>query len=70
MDPLLGNDHEKTRRKRPLLGSGPRATMEVLLEAVFYMQFALRPYDSTDRVQLVIAVQSVELVSGVERVGW
>jgi hypothetical protein len=52
IDPLLGNDGEANNetmvitmqqlRKyatvlEPLLGSGPRATMEVLLEAVFSM---------------------------------
>jgi hypothetical protein len=35
----------------PLLGSGPRATMEVLLEAVFSMWSAPRLYHATDRVQ-------------------
>jgi hypothetical protein len=52
IDPLLGNDRETHNEKtaiamqqfrkyatvlEPLLGSGPRATMEVLLEAVFSM---------------------------------
>jgi hypothetical protein len=61
---LLGNDHEKNNevtvidiqqlRKYAtvlgsLLGSGPRATMEVLLEAVFSMWF--RPCPNT--VQLI-----------------
>jgi hypothetical protein len=32
---LLGNDPKQTTRQHPLLGSGPRATVEVLLEAVF-----------------------------------
>jgi hypothetical protein len=50
MNPLLGNDRETKNETRtiprqqlreyatvqgPLLGSGPRTTMEVLLEAVF-----------------------------------
>jgi hypothetical protein len=34
----------------PLLGSSPRATMEVLLEAVFSMWSAPMSYYSTDRV--------------------
>jgi hypothetical protein len=51
-DPLLGNDSETNNKKKviamqqlrkyatlldPLLGSGPRATVEVLLEVVFSM---------------------------------
>jgi hypothetical protein len=35
IDSLLGNDREKTTKQWPLLGSGPRATMELLLEAMF-----------------------------------
>jgi hypothetical protein len=53
-------------RQQLLLGSGPQATMEVLLEEVFSMCSALRLYHTTNRVQLVSAVQSVELVSGVQ----
>jgi hypothetical protein len=34
----------------PLVGSGPRATMEVQLEATFSMWSALRLYHSIDRV--------------------
>jgi hypothetical protein len=35
----------------PLLGSGPRATMEILLEMVIFMWPAPRLFHSTDRVE-------------------
>jgi hypothetical protein len=47
----------------PLLCSGPRTTMEEMLEAVFSMWSAPRLYHSTDRVELLEC-------NGVERVGW
>jgi hypothetical protein len=62
---LLGNDRETNNDKtaismqqlcnyaillEPLLGSGLRATVEVLLEEVFSTWSALRLYHSTDRV--------------------
>jgi hypothetical protein len=64
-DPLLDNDregnettaiamqqlHKYATVPEPLLDSGPRATMEVLLEAVFSMWSAPRPCRSTARVQ-------------------
>jgi hypothetical protein len=49
VDLLLGNDRET--RKWPLLGSSPRAKIEVLLEAVFLVWSAQSLYGSTDRVQ-------------------
>jgi hypothetical protein len=63
-DPLLGNDRETNETTaiarqqlhkygkvlEPLLRSGPRATMEVLLEALFSMWVAPRLYHSTDLV--------------------
>jgi hypothetical protein len=68
IDPLLGNDRETNNettaismqqfRKyttvlEPLLGSGPRATTEKLLEAVFSLSSSLRLYHSTDHSELV-----------------
>jgi hypothetical protein len=53
---------ERTTGKRPLLGSGLGAKMELLLEALFSTWSAPMLYHSTDRVQLVSAVQ----LSGVE----
>jgi hypothetical protein len=65
VDPLIGKDGETNNETaafarqqlwkyaivlEPLLGSGPRATMEVLLEALFCMWSAPRIYHSTDRV--------------------
>jgi hypothetical protein len=58
IDSLLGNDRETTaiamqqlRKYATVLesvGSGPRATMEVLLETVFSLRSASRLYDSTE----------------------
>jgi hypothetical protein len=55
-----------------LLGSGPRATREVLLEAVFYFWSAPSLYYPTDRVQVVSAVQcnGASAVEGSELIGW
>jgi hypothetical protein len=39
----------QTMRQRPLLGSGPRAAMEVLLEAMFSVWCAPRLYHATER---------------------
>jgi hypothetical protein len=54
IDPLIGNDRETNKEKtaiarrelrkyaivvKPLLGSGPRATVKVLLEEVFVLWF-------------------------------
>jgi hypothetical protein len=52
LDPMLGNDRE-TMRQLLLLGSGPLATVEVLLEGVFSMWSAPRLYHATDRVQFI-----------------
>jgi hypothetical protein len=49
IDPLLGNEGETNKKETPLLGSGQRAKMEVLLEAVFSMN----PLDRPSSVQLV-----------------
>jgi hypothetical protein len=78
--PFLGNDSETNNetttiarqqlRKyttvlESLLGSGHRATIEILLEAVFSLWSAPRLYHSTDGVQLVqcraVGWSSVEL---------
>jgi hypothetical protein len=63
---MLGNDRETNSETaviasqqrckyaillEPLLGSGPRATMEMLLEAMFSMWSVPRLYQATDRVQ-------------------
>jgi hypothetical protein len=68
IDPLLDNDRETNNETSAiamqqlrkyatglelLLGSGPSATIEVLLEVVFYMFSPPRLYHSTDRVNLV-----------------
>jgi hypothetical protein len=73
LDLLLGNDRKTNNeittiamqhlrkyatKLEPLLGSGPHATLEMLLQAMFPML-----YDSTDQVQLVQC-------SGVERICW
>jgi hypothetical protein len=71
IDPLLGNDRETNETTATamqqlckyatvlelLLGSGTRATVEVLLEAVFSMWSAPMLYQSTNRVELVSAEQ-------------
>jgi hypothetical protein len=66
IDMLLGNNSETTQK--PLLSSGPRATMEVVLEAAFSMWSAPRLYDSTDRVQFS-EFRAAEH-SGVKWIGW
>jgi hypothetical protein len=50
IDPMLGNDCET--RQQTLLGSGPRASMQVVLDAVFSVWSDPRLYNSTDRVRL------------------
>jgi hypothetical protein len=51
IDSLLGNDRETNNEGQwLLLGTVPRATMEVLLEAMFSVLSSSRLYDSTDLV--------------------
>jgi hypothetical protein len=65
---MLGNDRETNNETmtialqqiqkyatalKPLPGSGPRATIKVLLDAVFSTWFATRLYHSTDRLEIV-----------------
>jgi hypothetical protein len=55
---LLGNEREINNQKTPLLDSGPGATTEVLLEAVFSMWPVPRLYHATDRVQSITRVEA------------
>jgi hypothetical protein len=80
MDSLLGNDSETKNETtviarqqlckyatvlEPLLGCDPRVTMEVSFETMFSAWYMIWPSEFSS----VSAVQSVELVSGAERVG-
>jgi hypothetical protein len=80
IDQLLGNDSEINNETtavvwqqlckygtllEPLVGSSQRATMEVLLEAIFSMG-PLRAYT----IRLDFESLSVVQCSGAERVGW
>jgi hypothetical protein len=79
IEPLLGSDRKTNNettaivrqhlRKyakvlEPLLGSGPRATMEVLLEAVFSM------WPPPSYITPPTEFSSVGECSAVEQVGW
>jgi hypothetical protein len=57
--------YKYARVSEPLLGNGPRATMEVLLKAVFCTWSSPRLYHMTDRVQFsyLSTVEWSELVS-------
>jgi hypothetical protein len=83
IDALLGNCREtdnetmaiamRQLRKyatllEPLLGSGPRTTLEVLSEAVFSVWSTPRLCHSTNRPELIRTISAVQC-SGVERVG-
>jgi hypothetical protein len=45
---------KQTTRQQSLLGSGPGATREVLLEAVFSMWYDPRLYHATDRLSEIV----------------